>query len=134
MRFRTLALAAATAFSLLLAPAAHADNKAIATDEMEAYLERGWHIGITGWLCDERRGAHLRQMVGRIPADRLMIETDAPYLLPRTVRPQPSHRRNEPMYLRHIAKVIATARGETLEDLAAHTTQTARDFFDFPAQ
>jgi TatD DNase family protein len=63
-----------------------------------------------------------------------MIETDGPYLLPRDLTPKPESRRNEPMYLRHIAKVIATARGETLEDLAAHTTQTARDFFDFPAQ
>src|SRR5690606_27208970 len=66
-------------------------------EELFAYLDRDWHVGITGWLCDERRGAHLRELVPHIPAGRLMIETDSPYLLPRTVRPQPSHRRNEPM-------------------------------------
>ena len=70
------------------------------TDTREAlrdYLALDCHIGITGWICDERRGTHLREIVREIPANRLMLETDAPYLLPRTVRPQPSHRRNEPM-------------------------------------
>ena len=79
--------------------------------EMADYLDAGWHIGITGWLCDERRGTHLRELVREIPADRLMIETDSPYLLPRTVRPQPSHRRNEPMYLAHIVEELARDRG-----------------------
>src|SRR4029453_18336309 len=51
------------------------------------YLDRYWYIGITGWLCDERRGQHLRELVPHIPAHRLMIETDAPYLLPRTIKP-----------------------------------------------
>ena len=103
-------------------------------NELDESLAAGLWIGITGWICDERRGHHLRELVARIPVGRLMIETDGPYLLPRDLTPKPESRRNEPMYLRHIAKVIATARGETLEDLAAHTTQTARDFFDFPAQ
>ena len=71
------------------------------------------HIGITGWICDERRGQHLRELVRCIPADRLMIETDAPYLLPRTLTPKPSHRRNEPMYLPHILETVAACRGET---------------------
>ena len=101
--------------------------------EMEAYLERGWHIGITGWLCDERRGANLRQMVGRIPAERLMIETDSPYLMPRTLHPKPSHRRNEPMYLGHICAELARDRGEAPEQTAAATSATARAFFGLPA-
>lgn len=95
-------------------------------------LDRGWHIGITGWLCDERRGAHLRELVPHIPAQRLMIETDAPYLLPRTVRPAPSHRRNEPMYLAHIVDELARDRREAVEDTAAATTATARAFFRLP--
>lgn len=95
-------------------------------------LDRDWHIGITGWLCDERRGAHLRELVPHIPAQRLMIETDAPYLLPRTVRPAPSNRRNEPMYLAHIAEELARDRGEAVEDTAAATTTTARAFFRLP--
>ena len=68
-------------------------------EELFDCLVQDWLIGITGWLCDERRGQHLRELVRHIPADRLMIETDAPYLLPRTVKPAPAHRRNEPLYL-----------------------------------
>ena len=101
--------------------------------ELFDYLDQDWHVGITGWLCDERRGQHLRELVRHVPADRLMIETDAPYLLPRTVRPQPSHRRNEPMYLAHIAEELARDRGEHVDTTAAHTTATARAFFRLPA-
>lgn len=95
-------------------------------------LDRDWYIGITGWLCDERRGSHLRELVKHIPANRLMIETDAPYLLPRTVKPQPSHRRNEPMYLAHIGEELARDRGETVDVVAAATTATATAFFGLP--
>ena len=98
-------------------------------EEMVDYLDAGWHIGITGWLCDERRGTHLRELVRDIPADRLMIETDSPYLLPRTVKPKPSHRRNEPMYLKHIVEELARDRGEDVEVTAANATATSRAFF-----
>ena len=98
-------------------------------DELVAYLERGCHIGITGWICDERRGAHLRELVRLIPADRLLIETDAPYLLPRDLKPKPAHRRNEPMYLAHVCAAVAAARGEVVERTAALTTANARAFF-----
>lgn len=97
--------------------------------ELFDYLDQDWHIGITGWLCDERRGLHLRELVKHIPANRLMIETDAPYLLPRTVKPQPSHRRNEPMYLAHIVEELARDRGEAVETVAAATMATAMAFF-----
>lgn len=99
-------------------------------DELDAYLERDFHIGITGWVCDERRGTHLPELLGRIPANRLMLETDAPYLLPRDLKPKPASRRNEPCWLPHIADVVAKARGETYEALVAHTTSSARKFFD----
>jgi TatD DNase family protein len=102
-------------------------------EELFDYLDQDWHIGITGWLCDERRGLHLRELVKSIPANRLMIETDAPYLLPRTVKPQPSHRRNEPMYLAHIVEELARDRGEEVETTARITTSTAREFFRLPA-
>jgi len=103
------------------------------TDTREAlhdYLALDCHIGITGWICDERRGTHLREFVREIPSNRLMIETDAPYLLPRTVRPQPSHRRNEPMYLLHICEEIARDRNEPVEVTAANSTATAQAFFN----
>ncbi|MGH8174012.1 MAG: TatD family hydrolase [Rhodanobacteraceae bacterium] len=98
-------------------------------DELIAYLDRGFYIGVTGWICDERRGEHLRELVKLIPADRLMIETDAPYLLPRDLKPKPSHRRNEPMYLAHVCKAVAHARGEDAETTAAASAATARAFF-----
>ncbi|NDE87282.1 MAG: hydrolase TatD [Gammaproteobacteria bacterium] len=100
--------------------------------QLEACLEFGLHIGITGWICDERRGLHLRDLVHRVPQGRLMIETDGPYLLPRDLDPKPASRRNEPMYLPHIARVIADCRKESLAELAAHTTATAQQFFDLP--
>jgi TatD DNase family protein len=98
-------------------------------EQMFECLDAGYSIGITGWLCDERRGLHLREMVRHIPADRLLIETDAPYLLPRTVRPLPSHRRNEPMYLRHIVEELARDRGEPAALTAANSSAAARAFF-----
>lgn len=97
--------------------------------ELEHYLERGFYIGVTGWICDERRGQHLLEVVPRIPAGRLMLETDAPYLLPRDLKPRPQTRRNEPMWLPHIAAVVARARDESVTALAEHTTATARTFF-----
>ena len=102
------------------------------TDTAEAladYLALDCHIGITGWICDERRGTHLRELVRAIPANRLMIETDAPYLLPRTLRPLPKDRRNEPMYLAHICAEVARCRGEPVEVTAANSTATAEAFF-----
>jgi TatD DNase family protein len=101
-------------------------------EELFDYLDRDWHIGITGWLCDERRGAHLRELVRHIPASRLMIETDAPYLLPRTLTPLPKDRRNEPAFLAHIAEELARDRSEDVAATAAATTATARGFFRLP--
>jgi TatD DNase family protein len=106
------------------------------TDERRAlfdYLDLDCHIGITGWICDERRGTHLRELVHEVPANRLLLETDAPYLLPRDIRPQPSHRRNEPMYLAHICEVVADLRGEEVETTAANATATTRAFFGLPS-
>jgi TatD DNase family protein len=97
--------------------------------ELEDYLALGLCIGVTGWVCDERRGADLRAAVPRIPADRLMLETDAPYLLPRDLKPQPKSRRNEPMYLPHIARSIAHLRNQSLESLAASSVRSAVELF-----
>jgi TatD DNase family protein len=102
--------------------------------ERDAYLSLGLHIGITGWINDERRGLHLREVVKGIPGDRLMIETDAPYLLPRDIKPAPKTRRNEPSYLPYVARAVAQARGESEETVAAATTATARQFFGLPAR
>jgi TatD DNase family protein len=97
--------------------------------ELEEYLALDLHIGVTGWVNDERRGQDLRQAVPHIPADRLMLETDAPYLLPRDLEPRPKSRRNEPCYLPHVARAVAQLRGATAENLAAATTRNAVKFF-----
>ena len=100
--------------------------------ELYAYLDLDCHIGITGWICDERRGTHMKDYLGDIPAGRLMIETDAPYLKPRNLRPRVKSHRNEPRFLPWILGTLAAARGEHPEALARHTTETARAFFRLP--
>jgi TatD DNase family protein len=100
--------------------------------ELHGYLELGLAIGITGWICDERRGAHLVPLMREVPAGRLLLETDGPYLLPRDLVPKPASRRNEPAYLPHIAAVVARARDESLAALAASSTAAARDLFHLP--
>ncbi|MFC5695142.1 TatD family hydrolase [Pseudomonas sp. GCM10022186] len=97
------------------------------------YLDLDLHIGITGWICDERRGTHLHALVRDIPRGRLMLESDAPYLLPRSLRPKPKHGRNEPAFLTEVLKEVALHRGESQEQLARHTTACARTFFGLPA-
>jgi TatD DNase family protein len=101
--------------------------------QLEAYLSLDLHIGITGWVCDERRGRDLIACVPAIPAGRLMIETDAPYLLPRNMPSPPRDRRNEPAFLPHVLNAVAAARGEAPATTAAATTATARAFFGLPA-
>ena len=102
-------------------------------DDLMAYLEMDLAIGITGWICDERRGAHLIALVKDIPANRLMLETDGPYLLPRDLKPKPPSRRNEPAYLPHVAATVARARGESVEALARSSTAAARTLFGLPS-
>ncbi len=102
-------------------------------DELRAYLELGLYVGITGWICDERRGAHLLELVRDIPADRLLVETDAPYLTPRDLHPQPKARRNEPAFLPHIVRAIARARSEPPEQTAQASARNARELFGLPA-
>jgi TatD DNase family protein len=99
---------------------------------LRAYLDLDLHLGITGWICDERRGGHLQRLVRLVPADRLMLETDAPYLLPRTMVPRPKSGRNEPAFLPWVLETVARCRGESAEAVAAATTATARAFFGLP--
>ena len=98
-------------------------------EELHAYLELDCHIGITGWICDERRGTHMKAFLKDIPADRLMVETDAPYLKPRNLRPRVKSHRNEPRWLPWILGTLAAARDDHPEALAEQTTENARRFF-----
>jgi len=100
--------------------------------ELEAYLELDLYVGVTGWVCDERRGQSLREALPAIPLDRLLLETDAPYLLPRDLVPAPRSRRNEPAYLRHILERVAAGLGRSLEETAAAAWSNARRLFGLP--
>ena len=98
-------------------------------EELKIYLDLGLHLGITGWICDERRGTHLRELVREIPLDRLMIETDAPFLVPRTMPTKPRDGRNEPAFLPYVLQAVADCLGKPVPVVAEATTKTAREFF-----
>lgn len=101
-------------------------------DELQDYLSAGLYVGITGWVCDERRGLAVKALTREIPLDRLMIETDGPYLLPRNLPRKVSHRRNEPMYLPYVLEAIAEVRAESVAEIADATTRNALIFFGLP--
>jgi TatD DNase family protein len=102
-------------------------------DELHQYIDLDCHIGITGWICDERRGTHMKAFLQDIPIDRLLVETDSPYLKPRNLRPLVKTHRNEPRWLPWIVGTLAAARGEHPDKLAESTTANARAFFRLPA-
>jgi TatD DNase family protein len=97
--------------------------------ELDAYLALDLHIGITGWINDERRGLGLREVAQRIPAHRLMIESDAPFLTPHDARPKPAGGRNEPALLPLVLARVAHSVGRPAAQVAAETTRTAVEFF-----
>ncbi|GLC35822.1 hypothetical protein PLESTB_000497900 [Pleodorina starrii] len=105
--------------------------------ELETFLELGLYIGITGWICDdrpERGGAELASLLDSIPRERLMIETDAPYLVPRSIKPSRARPgRNEPSLLPHVLQAAAAAMGVTPEELGRSTTAVACRVFGLPA-
>ena len=98
-------------------------------EQLNAYLNMGMFIGITGWICDERRGLELRDLLKLIPLDKLLIETDAPYLIPRDLRPRPKTRRNEPMFLPHIAEAVAQAMNLEHDTVARATRENTKKLF-----
>ena len=102
--------------------------------EMDAYLDLGLYIGITGWICDERRGDDLREAAVGLPLERVMLETDAPYLLPRSRAAKTSSRRNEPAFLPVVLEATARCMGVAMEELAAASTSNAERLFGLPAE
>jgi len=103
------------------------------TDNRKAlydYLDLDLHIGITGWICDERRGQHLWDLICDIPKSRLMIETDGPYLIPRTIQPKPKSNRNEPAYLIHVANKVAELLQVPTSEIIELTAKNAIIFFN----
>ncbi len=100
--------------------------------ELDECLRLGLSIGITGWVCDERRGIALRHLLKQIPIERLLLETDAPYLLPRDLSPKPASRRNEPCFLPHIVHQVAVWRDEDATMLGQKVDENARRIFRLP--
>lgn len=96
-------------------------------EDLRAYLDLDLYIGITGWICDPKRGQSLRELVRLIPDKRLLIETDAPYLSPKTLTSAP--KRNEPCYLPEVARIVAECRGQEQAHIAALTLLNARTLF-----
>ena len=125
-------------FAELLSAHRHALTKAVVhcftgtREALHAYLDLDCHIGITGWICDARRGTHLLELVSEIPRNRLMLETDAPYLIPPNISPKPKARRNEPQYLPLVCETVAQCLGMDSAEVARMTSDNARAFFGLP--
>jgi TatD DNase family protein len=98
-------------------------------DQLRAYLDMGLYIGITGWIADERRGGDLKGIARFVPSDRLMLETDAPFLLPSSLRRSAGKGRNEPAFIREVLRAVAAARNEDERTVASASTAAAREFF-----
>ncbi len=100
--------------------------------QMEDYLALGLYIGVTGWICDERRGGDLRAAAASLPLDRVLLETDAPYLLPRTLNASVVSRRNEPAFLPAVLDMTARCMNVAAATLAAASTANAERLFGLP--
>ncbi|WNC72655.1 TatD family hydrolase [Thalassotalea psychrophila] len=98
-------------------------------NELKACLDMGLYIGITGWICDERRGQELFDIAKYIPLERIMVETDAPYLTPRNIRPKPKSSRNEPKYLPFVVRTLAKAMKVDEDELIKHSSKNAMQLF-----
>ena len=96
---------------------------------LKQYLDLGLYIGITGWVCDERRGKELQQLVPSIPLDRLLIETDAPFFFSLTVKQKPKSRKNEPALLPYICQTVAQLYQTDEELIARKTTENFYNVF-----
>lgn len=102
------------------------------TAQLRAYLDLGLYIGITGWICDTRRNTTLIQALRYVPDDRLLLETDSPYLTPRNLTPKPAKGRNEPAFLPSIATVVAELRNIPVQQLSDITFSNSQRLFGLP--
>ena len=98
-------------------------------EQLNDYLELDCYIGVTGWICDAKRNVELRKTIKNIPLERLMIETDCPYLIPKNLEEKPKNNRNEPTYLNHIANEVATLTKKDINDIREKTYKTSLSFF-----
>ena len=97
--------------------------------QLDDYLSLDCYIGVTGWICDEKRNVELRKTIKNIPLSKLMIETDCPYLTPKNLPIKPKNNRNEPINLNHIASEIALLMDIDEDTLRKHTFENTMNFF-----
>tara|TARA_B100000809_G_scaffold261454_1_gene310397 strand:+ start:92 stop:910 length:819 start_codon:yes stop_codon:yes gene_type:complete len=103
--------------------------------EVQACIDLDCHIGITGWIADNKRGEELRQLVRHIPLDKLMIETDAPYLRPQNIFPKPKSSRNEPAYLPYVLQKLSEVMATDITALSKTVFTNSIEFFQLaPSQ
>ena len=98
-------------------------------EQLEDYLELDFYIGVTGWICDEKRNVELRKTIKNIPLEKLMIETDCPYLIPKNLPEKPQNNRNEPSNLNHIINEIAILMGIDIDILRKQTFKNTINYF-----
>ena len=98
-------------------------------EQLDNYLELDCYIGITGWICDEKRNVDLRKTIKNIPLEKLMIETDCPYLIPKNLVEKPKNNRNEPSNLNHIINEIAELMEIDIDILRKQTFVNTINYF-----
>jgi TatD DNase family protein len=97
--------------------------------QLDDYLELNCYIGVTGWICDEKRNIELRKTIKNIPLTKLMIETDCPYLIPKNLPNKPKNNRNEPYNLNHIVAEISMLMDIGEDILRKETFKNTKKFF-----
>ena len=98
-------------------------------EQLDDYLELDFYIGVTGWICDEKRNVELRKTIKNIPLEKLMIETDCPYLIPKNLVEKPKNNRNEPSNLNHIINEIAELMEIDIDILRKQTFVNTINYF-----
>ena len=98
-------------------------------EQLDDYLELDFYIGVTGWICDEKRNVELRKTIKNIPLEKLMIETDCPYLIPKNLVEKPKNNRNEPSNLNHIINEIAELMEIDIDILRKQTFENTINYF-----
>lgn len=98
-------------------------------EEAKTYLDKGFYLGFTGAITDQKRFKHLEEVIKYVPLDRMMIETDAPFMLPKNM-PRTQNRRNEPAFLPYVAQTIADLKKISISEVANETTEVAENFFN----
>lgn len=95
------------------------------SDELQKYLDFGFYIGFNGIIFKNIEGINFEENIKKTPLDRVLIETDSPYLSP----PESKNQRNEPFYIKYVAERIAEVKNISLDEIAKITSDNAKTLF-----